>query len=393
MRFFILLIAVFTLCSCHRSGNKGNSSVKDTVFFPDLIKVAITGETKIPDSAKVLINTDENTLQPLLQAYVKDGRFQLEGELAEPNFYNLVIQGQKFKVYLENGKSYQLVVDQYNGNQVVATHFETNSEAMNEYYDMLQAFEQEKRKLSNKSAGLREQFDNPKTYSEAVERSGELRKERNSLYDDFKKSYIEKAGTHPALKLFLMKEEQIGRANYAKYAEILETIPDSLKGISLYRVAEKKVSTVRDFYENMPDFPNIIPRNPNGDSLRLANYKDQKALLLVFWSSWNSESKDDIRQIKNQSASMAASGIKPIFLTWEKNYEDWKKASGDLGISKDSYRLNVTDANFMSEKYGVTRLPHYILVNASDLSIINHSFTYPLNGKLIEALQQRLNEL
>src|SRR5690606_10788721 len=175
-----------------------------------------------------LINTDENTLQPLLQAYVKDGRFQLEGELAEPNFYNLVIQGQKFKVYLENGKSYQLVVDQYNGNQVVATHFETNSEAMNEYYDMLQAFEQEKRKLSNKSAGLREQFDNPKTYSEAVERSGELRKERNSLYDDFKKSYIEKAGTHPALKLFLMKEEQIGRANYAKYAEILETIPDSL---------------------------------------------------------------------------------------------------------------------------------------------------------------------
>ena len=390
MKTFFLFAILLIICSlsCRQPAQQADTS-QDSTVFPNLVKVYITGEVSLPDSTKVFINTDENTMQPLLSGNVVSGRFELQGELAEPNFYNLVIQKQKFKVFLENGKTYQFKGDASAG-ALRAGHFETNSAATKDYQKMQEILKQDLATLNAQYAALRSALDNPKTYQAAVERSEKIDQERKEQPQKLKHRYLQDDNIADAFKLYLIKEDKINKSNYKTYQTILTSVSDSLKGLSLYKQVATKVDQVVDFYDQMPNFPDMHPRNVQGDSLNLSAFKNQGTLLFVFWGSWNKEAKSDIQMIKNSSVALKELNITPIFLTWEKDFDAWEKASKVLSLGQHNYRLNATDQDFVVTNYAVRTLPHYMLVNAADLSIKNYNFTYPLDGKLESELKKEL---
>lgn len=383
-----LFLGLMSLSAC--TNNPTNTAKKsETPAYPDLIKVHISGKLALPDSTKVFVNTDENTMQPLLSGVISAGAFVLDGELAEPNFYNLVVNKQKFKVFLENGKDYDFSGN-VSGGKLERGSFKTNSRATQEYQQMETQLEQQKAKMAAEVSSLRVAMDNPKTYLAAIGRYDALVKEQEAYPAKLKRQFLDDKNITSVLKLFLIKEDKISKADYKNYHELLSQVPDSLQSITLFRNARAKVDQVRDFYEKMPAFPDISPRNPEGDSLVLANFRDKGTLLFVFWGSWNNDSRSDIRMIKSKRTALQKMGITPIYLTWDKDFDAWKKASSDMNLGKDNYRLNATDQDFMVTNYGVRAMPHYILVHAKDLVIIDHHFTYPLDGQLEKKLKNVL---
>lgn len=386
------LLFVLSLCffSCGERATTESAAKQESTSIPQLVNVHITGEVALADSSRIVINTDENTMQPLLTAYVTNNTFTVEGQLEEPNFYNLVVGKQKFKVYLENGKQYQFTGEVSQG-KVISGRIVSDSEVMQDYDQMTKALESKKNQLNQQEGAVRAALNNPTTYQAAVEKTAAITAERESYPEQLKMQYINDPQVVAALKLFLIKDEKISRANYKTYNQVLTSVPDSLKGISLYRRVEAKVAQVRDFYENMPNFPDMHPRNVAGDSLNLAQFKDQGTILFVFWGSWNRESKADIALIKSNRAALEKLRITPVYLTWDKDFAAWEKASAALGLGTYNYRLNATDQAFVVTNYAVQKLPHYMLVNAQDLSIINYYFTFPLDGKLINKLKKELH--
>lgn len=384
--FLVLLSVAYLLTACH-SGVKQSSEQRDAAFYPNLVHVHLTGKVDLPDSTRIYINTQENTMQPLLATRVLNGSFTLEGELEEPDFYNLVIQKEKFSVYLENAKDYHFEAN-VSGGKVQSGNFKTNSATQQHYQAMERTRQQEMKALGDKAAKLRTLFDNPKTYQAAVDQYERLSKQRASYPEQLQQKYLDDPAVAPAIKIYLIKNASIGADNHDAYHRLLLGIPDSLKSISLYRQALAKVEQVHDFFTNMPDFPDIQPRNLAGDSLKLADFRAAGRLLFVFWGSWNKEARADIQQIKSKAAALAKLGVQPIFLTWEKDFAAWEKASADLSLGKHNYRLNAHDQDFMVKHYAVRKLPHYMLVNAKDLQILNYHFTYPLDGQLERDLRK-----
>src|SRR5690606_29942595 len=103
-KYLLLLFTIgWLLTGCRQTGQQSGTA-QDTVYVLHSIKILLSGTAALPDRTKVYINTDENTMQPLLSGYVNGGAFVIEGELAEPNFYNLVVQQAVFKLYLEKDR-------------------------------------------------------------------------------------------------------------------------------------------------------------------------------------------------------------------------------------------------------------------------------------------------
>ncbi|TDS10360.1 DUF4369 domain-containing protein [Sphingobacterium paludis] len=386
---FLLASLVCIFCfGCRQPAPQAVSS-QDSTTFPNRITVHITGDISLPDSTNVFINTDENTTQPVLAAQIVDGRFELQGELAEPNFYNLVIQKQKFNVFLENGKTYHFK-GQATAGSLPTGRFETTSPATNDYQQMQQEVKQNLAALQAQRAALRSAFDNPKTYQDAVLRAEKIEQQRQEYPEKLKQRYLQDDKIADAFKLYLIKEDKVNKNNYKTYQTMLTSVSDSVKALSLYKQVAAKVDQVREFYDHMPNFPDMHPRNIQGDSLHLSAFKKEGTLLFVFWGSWNKEAKSDIRMIKDAAPALKKLHITPIFLIWEKDFEAWEKASNALSLGQHNYRLNATDQDFVVTNYAVRTLPHYMLVDAADLSIKNYNFTYPLDGRLESKLKKEL---
>ncbi|HLS95272.1 MAG TPA: DUF4369 domain-containing protein [Sphingobacterium sp.] len=390
-KYLLLLFTIgWLLTGCRQTGQQSGTA-QDTVYVLHSIKILLSGTAALPDRTKVYINTDENTMQPLLSGYVNGGAFVIEGELAEPNFYNLVVQQEVFKVYLENGATYAFTGTVDSDGRLQSGRITSSSPVMNDYLRYEKLLESKNEDFRRRSAALQREMDNPKTYQAAVEKSLLLGEERSGYREKLKQEFLEDGKVGPAFKLFLIKEDNIRRENYSYYDDMLKRVPDSLKEISLYRQVAWKVTAVRQFYEDMPDFPAISPRNPAGDSLKLEAFKDRGTLLLVFWGAWNGASKDDIIMIRRKADALSQMHIMPVYLTWDKNYDSWTKASDALRLGEFNYRLNATDQDFIATNYGVRTLPHYMLVKAADRTVIDHDFKFPLDGKLEQALKGYLS--
>jgi hypothetical protein len=63
------------------------------------------------------------------------------------------------------------------------------------------------------------------------------------------------------------------------------------------------VEHVKNFYENMPFFPEITPRNLKGDSLKFDQLRDRKMIIVAIWSSKGRNSKMDLPVLLKKEAA------------------------------------------------------------------------------------------
>lgn len=60
---------------------------------------------------------------------------------------------------------------------------------------------------------------------------------------------------------------------------------------------------MKNFYKNMPVFPEITPRNLKGDSLKFDQFLDGKMIIVAIWSSKGKNSKMDLPVLLKKEAA------------------------------------------------------------------------------------------
>ena len=140
-------------------------------------------------------------------------------------------------------------------------------------------------------------------------------------------------------------------------------------------------------------FPEITPRNIEGDSLKFADYKADKMIIIAFWSSKIRSATDDIPFLLKYESQLKKKGVQLVYISWDKVHENWAEKSPKLGLKQNNYILNVTDKNLLLQMYQVQDLPRYIWINAKNRATINAEGTEPFREAFMADIEKTLKDL
>lgn len=380
--FFFMLVFVLFCSACQqkpKAANEQAALVEDAQYKPTAVQVAVSGTLlEVPDSTEIVISNEQNAA--VLTTKASDGQFTFSDKVNESGLYSLVIGEDRFPFYLEDGYTYTF--EQPTPSSAMDA-FATESKAHAAFVNYKKAYDEERKSLDRRIAALPQLIDqnahNNDLYWKYGEELQNKRMEASNFQQIFAEKYIPKiANTDDQVLIpYLVRETKISKGNYADFAEQLNNLKEENRRNSVYVQATHKVNLIREFYENMPAFPDIHPRNPSGDSLFFEQLEDRKAVLVFFYARWNPQSKDAIAQFKKQEKQLKDRGIETVFMTWDDEFSKWETYSNANRIGRHNYRLNHDDKNFMINNYSVSILPHLMLIDAQDRSVIQHKVKDP----------------
>ncbi|MGJ1433518.1 DUF4369 domain-containing protein [Sphingobacterium spiritivorum] len=416
MKKYLFCILLLTgLLSC-------TSNPKDTPKKGGVIKYKITGKVDFNDGQQVYLQNHDNQLQQFQKTTIQNGIFGLEGELASDGIYELIVRADKgegikpFKyvlpVFLENDCTYDFEVIRYKDKNIIQeATIKTNSQASNDLLAFNKAVEAKQAELKQKINSLSDEKNQlnellltlgrgqDEEYGRAVDRMHATQAESRALAAldpkiEASASFVVNPAHRASLMTpYLFRFITIREDNYAKYAAVLDSLEPVILQHPLTLAAREKVDRVKDFYENMPAFPNITPRNVQGDSLHLSGFNKDKMLIVALWSSKDRFSKMDIPELLRKEPQLKTLGVPVIYLSVEKQFEEWQKGSKTLGMGLNNYLLNVTDKDFIINNYNVTQFPAYLWVNPATLKVVNLKGADPANPDFMTTLKKELQKM
>jgi|GEM_PF-179410 len=407
----ILLVFVLQACQSNRKAEPKNGGI---------VKYKITGKVDKNEGMQIYLQNYENELQQFQKTTVHNGEFLLEGELASDGIYNLIVKtddsgkdkGKKsfrktYPVFLENNCDYHFKVQQYQAGNVIQTaEIVTNSEAANDLFAFEKEVAKKKHVMKSKLEALSREAEQleaslmtigkgeDEKYGYAVDRMREARQESAALRSKDPQAevgavFVRKPQHRASLMTpYLFKYISIDESNYAVYWAVLDSLDASIQQHPLTIAAKAKVGRVKDFYEQMPTFPKITPRNVKGDSLDIVKFQDSKMLIIALWSSRDRFSKMDIPQLIAKEPQLKKIGVSVVYLSIEKQFEEWEAGSKSMNIGLNNYLLNVTDRDFIVNNYNVSRFPTYLWVEPRSLKIKELKGADPATPEFMDKIKQ-----
>lgn len=406
---YCVLFLAFFVNSCQSNSQK----VQEKKGAPLVYK--IVGSVDSQDKGTVYLQDHNNTLQQFDRAKVDQGKFVLTGELAIDAFYDLVIKSdsgatQAFKyscpLYIEDGADYVINVKK-NGDSYdidVKTNSLTTNEliAFNKNKEkQVQAVEAKLSEIRNEVSALNAKLmtitrGQESIYNQTVDRLETLSKQSanigrkkndNQLYADYVLNTNQKTSF---LIPYSFKYIDVNKANYKRYEQILANLDPTIQKHPLVKWAIAKVDDVKDYYENMPVFPEITPRNLKGDSLKFDQLKDKKMIIVAVWSSKGKNSKMDLPVLVKKESALKKMGVEVVYLTDDDDYERWRASNQLIGLGMNSYLLNVTDRDFLESSYNIAMTPRYLWVDPKSRAVIELTGSDPTLPNFFEKVKNKL---
>jgi len=122
-------------------------------------------------------------------------------------------------------------------------------------------------------------------------------------------------------------------------------------------------------------------RDPEGETVALADYSDKTAVVLLFWSTWSSKSKEALKRFNDYYQKYRDKGIQVIGINAEnqqisdKDIIQIKTLIKELGIS---YPIALDNQLETFHSYGIIALPSTMVISKNKISYALPSF--PLVG-------------
>ena len=136
---------------------------------------------------------------------------------------------------------------------------------------------------------------------------------------------------------------------------------------------------------------NQVPKT-EGDKLFnaiISKYKG-KVVYVDFWATWCAPCLEGIKMIKPLKEEMANENIAFVYITGETSP---KKTYDNMipSIKGEHYRVSGDEWNFICGKFGISGIPHYMLIG-KDGNIINPNFGHLENEQLKSRLMKYIKE-
>lgn len=407
--FYCLICLVFSFSSCQSNPEKKQEKKGAPIVYK------ITGSLNPEVNAIVYLQDHDNPIQQFHRAKVEQGKFVLEGELVIDAFYDLIIKSDSgavkpFKyitpLYVEADAVYDIVV-QEKGDHFsieVKTNSLTTNEliAFNKNKEKVQhELEEQLAKYSDETAALNGKLMNysrgqEAIYNQTIDRLEEISKQSNEIRsrkDDkrFHEEYVLNSKQKASFLIpYSFKYISLNKENYKDYDQILAHLDPAIQKHPLVKAAVAKVDEVKSYYDNMPVFPAITPRNLKGDSLKFEQLADKKMIIVAVWSSKGKNSKMDLPVLVRKEAALKKMGVEVVYLTDDEDYERWRTSNRQIGLGLNSYLLNVTDRDFIENSYNVVGTPRYLWLDPKSRTVIELAGADPTLPDFLKNIKNKL---
>jgi hypothetical protein len=407
--YYCLICLVFFFSSCQSNPEKKQEKKGTPIVYK------ITGSLNPEMNGTVYLQDHDNPIQQFHRGKVEQGKFVLEGELVIDAFYDLIIKSDSGAVksfhystplYVEADADYDVVIKEKGDhfNIDVKTNSLTTNEliAFNKSKEKVQhELDEQLSKYSDEIAALNAKLmtfsrGQESVYNQTIDRLEEILKKSNKIRDrkDDKRFYEEYVLNSKQKASFLIpysfKYISLNKENYKDYDHILAHLDPSIQKHPLVRAAVAKVDEVKNYYDNMPVFPAITPRNVKGDSLKFDQLVDKKMIIVAVWSSKGKNSKMDLPVLVRKESELKKMGVEVVYLTDDEDYERWRASNRQIGLGMNSYLLNVTDRDFIENSYNVIGTPRYLWLDPKSRAVIELAGADPTLPDFIKNVKNKL---
>ncbi|WP_368261320.1 redoxin family protein [Butyricimonas sp. RTP31023st2_F12_RTP31023_210422] len=296
--------------------------------------------------------TDE--LDTLARADVRDGVFQMTGNVKEPTFAWLIAKDVKLRIplFLEN------------------TSFDVNVKGQPAVWsvsggDLQQARVLFKNEVENVIKEKRDSLE--KVYQKCVQEKnlfGEyhvraLAEELDSIYESKENEFIQNNNNIVAAsliyaRLFALNKNKMLREKY-------ELLGDSARNTTLGNILTKYVENEVDLRKGAL-FPDFTLQTPQGESVSLYSVK-AKVKIIDFWASWCGPCRAENPHVKELYEKYHDKGLEVISVSLDDKKDKWLKAIEQDGLPW----IHVSDlqawGNPLVKMLGIQGIPYLVVLD------------------------------
>lgn len=363
-KILIVTIIALTVWAC---GNKTQFSINGNVV-------------PSTDGSMVLYSFDKGNPVPVDTAEIKNGKFQFKGEVEIPEMKLMGIIGENqyvAQLFVEAGKLEMTVYPD---------SFEANMVTGSKSQDVFQTYQDELIKFSKNENDLKQRYSQAQMTGNTEEMDN-VRFEYQTMIDNiqlYSKNFINEYSQSPvAAYVYLM--------NFFQEAELEEldsmlTIFEPIKA-SDFVVAIKDRADVLRVSGKGAVAPDFTLTDPDGNSVSLSSLRG-KYVLIDFWASWCQPCMLELPNVLEQYASYKDKGFEIFGVSLDRDRDAWVNTikANNMNWVQGWDMENIEEPGAVANLYGVTGIPHTVLLDKEGKIIEKNLRGVDLKAKLAELM-------
>jgi peroxiredoxin len=311
---------------------------------------------------------------------IVDGKFKFTGEIEMPTLRLLGLEGTNnflAQAFIESGKIKMTIYpDSFEANVIEGSN---SQDLFQTYLDEMNAFSKKEGEIRNRFQQA--QMSGNETEMEAVRNEYGVMADNNLL---FAKNFISKNNASPvAAYVYLMS--MFSQAESEELDSILTVFDPKIAESEFVKVIKDRADELRATAvgASAPDFS--LP-DMNGAALSLSSFKG-KYVLIDFWASWCQPCMMELPNVLEQYAAFKDKGFEIIGISLDRQEEPWRAAIADNKMTwPQAWDLAQGRQGEVADLYGVTSIPHMVLVDKEGKIIAKNLRGEALKAKLAELM-------
>ncbi|WP_306640186.1 TlpA disulfide reductase family protein [Sanyastnella coralliicola] len=324
----------------------------------------------------------------------EDGSFSIVPQQGmDLNFYQLKIDDERRLVFLSDStEALHVTADSEDIRTTLQFSGSRHSQLLDEFQDAIRPLEMQLidlRKISQDAGKSQEER------SQAFQQQVDLQNEKRSIALKF----IEDNSTSPA-SLAALNELNL-KQDLDKYKKVADDLKTSFGHSYYYKMVTSQIDNAgkqqaaggqqqapkNSKYTTGMDAPDIAMSDPDGNVMKLSDLRG-KVVMIDFWASWCGPCRRENPNVVKAYEKYNPKGFEIFSVSLDKDVERWKAAIAQDGLLWPNHVSDLQGwKNAASQAYGVSSIPHTILVGRDGKIVATHLRGAQLEAKLAELFE------
>lgn len=358
---------------------------------PNAFTLNGTAQGGFEDGTKVFLRFQDSlgTIQTIDTTSIESGQFSFQGTSDNLDLKLIEIEGQQpaIRVFLEPGKIKAVV--RKDSLQFARVEGTPENDALMAYQDLNKEF-------SDAMQGVQEDFQVAIQSGDTIS-ANSLREEMNEISSRAAERFTEFVGEHPENMVSAFVLRDLAMVQYRRKQQGVDFIDDKrLKevydGLDVSVQESRYLKGVGDLVETWVKTgigvkaPAFSGPTPEGGSISLEEYIEDKVVLVDFWAGWCRPCRMENPNVVRVYNKFKDKGFTVLGVSLDDNPEVWKSAIADDQLNWGHVSNLMKYQDPIAQEYGVSAIPASFLLDRNGVIIARNLRGPALEAKVAEVL-------